>query len=358
MTIGLIDKLKSAFGGPIADASEIGLDAGGFGTNLTSQVDNMQKLASAVDGLVVGSLSPALTNSVAISNAMLKTLDTDYVELAPAPGIGQYIELEQVWVQKVGSDEPRTGRFLIRVAYGPDEDLTETVALTGNLATAGFISTRGIRWTNESNYFFFGCTDILPDITGLRGNEVSDPGFFPALERIPGTLRVGEDTMKWWRTSQPYMSLADIPSIDSGSSILVPLVGNAFLSTAASSLRIASGVKLRAIAELITTNGYPLYYVPSNFQSSPLELALLAEFNLSDLLTPGTVGDAYAIGGHSLIENTALTLGISVNTTPPTAGRASAVYSQGAYDDYLEGVDDVVFVIFVRYRVHSIYQFS
>ena len=41
-----------------------------------------------------------------VTNAQLKTLDTDFLEIVPSPGAGRYIQVEQVWLQKHGTDAP------------------------------------------------------------------------------------------------------------------------------------------------------------------------------------------------------------------------------------------------------------
>ena len=50
--------------------------------------------------------APVLTATIPVLTAQLKNLDTDYIELLPAPGIGQYLQILQVWIHKLGDDDP------------------------------------------------------------------------------------------------------------------------------------------------------------------------------------------------------------------------------------------------------------
>ena len=59
---------------------------------------------------------------------MLKNLDTNYVEILPAPGIGQYLEVMQFWIHKSGSDLPPTHTPIYRLAISPDASLSEAEA--------------------------------------------------------------------------------------------------------------------------------------------------------------------------------------------------------------------------------------
>ena len=56
--------------------------------------------------LGVYQITPAQTASVTITNAQLKTLDTDPIEIIPAPGAGRVIEVMRMAVEASGSDMP------------------------------------------------------------------------------------------------------------------------------------------------------------------------------------------------------------------------------------------------------------
>ena len=63
-------------------------------------------IAEALAAFDPGVGAPVLTTTVSITTAQIKTLDTDYIELLPAPGIGQYTQILQVWINKQGDDDP------------------------------------------------------------------------------------------------------------------------------------------------------------------------------------------------------------------------------------------------------------
>ena len=68
-------------------------------------VEEVEALIATAIGLLPG-VTPVQTANVAISTTQIKNLDTDYVELLAAPGIGQFLQIRQMWIHKIGSDEP------------------------------------------------------------------------------------------------------------------------------------------------------------------------------------------------------------------------------------------------------------
>ena len=65
-----------------------------------------QLIADALAAYDPGTGAQVLTSTISITTAQIKTLDTDYIELLPAPGIGQYLQILQVWINKQGDDDP------------------------------------------------------------------------------------------------------------------------------------------------------------------------------------------------------------------------------------------------------------
>ena len=49
-------------------------------------------------------ITPFHRATVNINNAQIKTLDTNYIQLIAAPGVGKYIEVEEAWIKITGSD--------------------------------------------------------------------------------------------------------------------------------------------------------------------------------------------------------------------------------------------------------------
>ena len=56
--------------------------------------------------LVPGAVPIIQEEVVEITNAQLKNLDSNYIELVEAPRAGKYIQVEQLWMEKSGSDPP------------------------------------------------------------------------------------------------------------------------------------------------------------------------------------------------------------------------------------------------------------
>ena len=53
-----------------------------------------------------GAGTDILTAVVDVTNAQIKNLDTDYIELIPAVASNEYIKVDQMWFHKFGSDAP------------------------------------------------------------------------------------------------------------------------------------------------------------------------------------------------------------------------------------------------------------
>ena len=80
-----------------------------------------------------GELSVVKRMNMEITNAQLKTLDTDYIELIPAPGVGKFISVQLVSITKSGSDVPPVqGVRRYYVAISEDNILTEAEVAAGN----------------------------------------------------------------------------------------------------------------------------------------------------------------------------------------------------------------------------------
>ena len=94
------------------DGAEGAGGAGGAGIDADAVNALIDDAITALDipGLIASAVaaggSPPQTLTVPITTALLKTLDTDYVELIPAPGIGQFVQVLQVWIHKMGDDDP------------------------------------------------------------------------------------------------------------------------------------------------------------------------------------------------------------------------------------------------------------
>ena len=233
----------------------------------------------------------------------------------------------QFWIHKSGSDLPPTHTPIYRIAISPDVNLSEAEALAGNSLTHLFGDIPFPAW-NTPHYLYCGEAVTDRDIENLDGLDFAAQ-FVAAPE-----LTVDGVRMKWWRTAVTYATKGDLSN----------RVGTRFrqerMATVSTIERFAS---LYLLFQTDATEVQPLndgYRTVSRY-----ELDYLLRRDDSSII-------AYSIGGQSLIENTALDFGLVV------AGGDNGNYSAAAYDDYMADVDDSVLALFVRYAVHSIYDFN
>ena len=90
----------------IADDAPPPSPAGGApsGGVTVEQVD--QLITEALAAFDPGVGAPVLTATIPVLTAQLKNLDTDYIQLIAPPGIGQYTQILQIWIHKLGDDDP------------------------------------------------------------------------------------------------------------------------------------------------------------------------------------------------------------------------------------------------------------
>ena len=275
-----------------------------------------------------------------VTNASLKTLDTDYLTVVAAPGPGKYIEVQQIWQQKHGVDVPALSE-LYRTAVSVDETLTLAEAMAGVSATNNYPPTDLPTWTTGDRWIFFGTRADLPDLIpgDLRtagGGHILTVGAsdYAAV----GTLLVEGIATKWWRiTTRSY------PASDaSGANLLLGAD-----SSQASAEQIRRRALLTYLYKVEGSATNPLTY-------GPAEITGVYRMSLSMLLGRADSSvTSLAFGGQVLEENRALQLGITINGSRSILSR---YYDAAAYDAYLNGVDDVAMGITLRYTVHDTQQ--
>ena len=271
--------------------------------------------------------APVQTATVAVSNAMLKNLDTDYVEILPAPGLGSFLQIQQFWIHKSGSDLPPTHTPIYRLAISPDATLSEAEALAGNSLTHLFGDIPFPAW-DTPHYLYCGVAVTDRDILNLDGLD-----FANQFVAAPN-LTVDGVAMKWWRTTITYADKATLSN------------------------RVGTRFRQERMATVSTIERFASLYLL--FQTDPTEMKPLndgfrtvSRYELDYLLRRDDSSIiAYSVGGQSLIENTALSFGLVV------AGGDTGNYSAAAYADYMEDVDDAILTIFCRFSTHSLYSFN
>ena len=277
-------------------------------------------------GLVV------VQSQAAATNAELKTLDTDYLEVIAAPGAGKYLQLHQAWTRKRGSDLPPEITRIYRSAVSADDTLTETEALAGVLSTNTFLALPD--WS-ISSYLFVGVGNTQPDLHGLNVPTVEEPHdyFDRVFEAVPGTLMVDGVPTKWWRTKVAYDSRSTY-------GYEYHSVRNADAPSAAS---VSTRAALSFIMERDSSLSRPLC------QRSDAHVSLVSNLLANLLAEPANALFASSIGGHGLLANTPLLLGVDLANTFRSS--RDSYYDSGAHDDYLNGVDDVSVGYTLRYEI-------
>ena len=311
---------------PRAFADSTGSTPGGTSGGLSvEQVEEL--IQTALAAFDPGTGAVVQTATVAISNASLKNLDTTYIEVLPAPGIGQYLEVMQFWIHKSGSDLPPVHTPIYRLAISPDVNLSEAEALAGNSLTHLFGDVPFPAW-DTPHYLYCGEAVTDRDIENLDGLDFS--GQFVAAPN----LTVDGVAMKWWRTAVTYATKGDLSN------------------------RVGTRFRQERMATVSTIERFASLYLL--FQTDPTEVQPLndgfrtvSRYELDYVLRKDDSSIiAYSIGGQSLIENTALSFGLVV------AGGDTGNYSAAAYDDYLDNVDDAILTLFVRFQAHTLYDFN
>ena len=290
--------------------------------------------------LLKADASPLRTAGGAISNAQLMTLDTQYLEIVPAPANGNYLEIEHIGIGKHGEDvatiiyEPT-----FRVALSPDNILTLAEAEAGNSHTGPFVTVPD--WPdNTPQYVFAGIPTTENDLTGFsfRGEDNSE-GFIRVFEAYNQTLEVDGIPFKWWRTRVAHDDAESVTGrsylsgwYSANTSSLADIARDVYIATFFEDIDAAAADK-----PLFLRGGRELIWVAGNTISEVINSAQASIF-------------AEKVGGHGLIANKPLLLGCVANYS-----RAERLtYSPDAFDSYVAGAADVSLTILVRYRVHDL----
>ena len=289
-------------------------------------------IQAALAAYAPGGGSPLFQAQLWVTNAQLKTLDTNYRQIIAAPGAGKFIQVRQLWIQKHGSDQPPEHTEYYRVAISPNPVITEAEALAGSGRGDTFGEIPVQDW-DTPHYFYAGTSLTNQDVTSLDG--LTD--FAATFERVPGSIEVDGLAFKWWRTRQTYASRAELF-----------LHGRATTrvrrdTSAPTTERIGRNMRFALLFEDDSPAGpYPLANEDQTIVSGYTYDSLLA--------APASAIFAYAIGGQVLFEHQALMLGGAFDLLEQWR---SAYFSTTAHDAYLGTVNDVAFGITVRYEIHD-----
>ena len=292
-----------------------------------------------------------LTAIVAVTNAQLKTLDTDYVTLIPAPGIGSYIQLEQLWVQKLGDDQLAPYNPQYRFWTSSSATPVESEALAGQATDPTRNANPGqftpADWSGEDRYVYIGFhTSRYPEarIGYISANYIAVWDGTPStadFTLLTNPVEVDGEDFWIWRSNIAYDSLSSFTA--------VPRIA---LDPRGYSINSLRGMFAAVLFENLSNPEYPLLIGSALPQASRILTWQLR----TQLLRAGTFIGAYATGIQGLVENKPLLFGNTVNLRELSADGRNQL---GAlYDDAIAPVQDVSLTFFLRYTIHSIYQFA
>lgn len=376
------------------------IDVGADDVQITYNDDNNDEVtvvipASAVEQMVT-------QRAVVLSNADLKALDRTYVEIVPAPGNRRYIQLHNVWMRRRGADVPNTERGFYwalsedtvlndgDIAAGSGR-LTQSDALDvdDNITTNG-LQFRLDTWPgDEFRYIFVGSEVDEPeiDIYGIFTSPDPDSLFTPDApwagsqgyrntyytKPVPGTFMVNGVETKWWviarRTDDTPFSHGSGPPYSASDNNISG--GRLEFGTRSTSPSTRGGARTTPTLGAVATENYiGLLHVLDGSVPKPILNYMVATYSQNDaaallygrdvsaqlgniLALPANSVRSIALGGHVLIENTALVAGVLIDDSPARALAESIDYTAPAYQRYLEGVDDFEIAFVVRYSVHT-----
>ena len=291
-----------------------------------------------------GELSVIKRTSLTITNAELKTLDTDYIELVPAPGASKFLSVQLVSITKIGDDVPPTQNpRKYYVAISEDGTLTEAEVAAGNSQTYTFVTVP--TWSSsETRFIFLGVPDDRRDIISINVSttEESEDFFVRVFERVPGTVDDADGIpVKWWRTKIAYDSPGDA------------FAGQDYVTGWGNDENVA------ILEDIIRYSYAGLIQVHDQSISKPLyanneEFAWIHGHMLNALLVADDdTRFLGSVGGHDLNENTALSFAMIVNGFRPQQG-IGREYGASIFDTFMEPVDDVSLEIVIRFQILEI----
>ena len=299
-------------------------------------------LSSTVGGAIVRRVVRSITN------AELKTLDTDYIELIPAPGAGKFLLPKSFSVTKRGSDPANRLRTYYAAAT---EDTVLTQAAAAAAASGSNPSALPLpAWTaGETRWIWIGTPSNQPDILPrqFRRNEANggSNGIVESAVADATTLTVAGVEINWWRVD----TNAELGDDYSEGSLRLTI------PSATPSNQTVSLNTHFALMYNVEDADEPLYYWQPRFGSARKTAGLSVVAGLDDdtefhdwfQLAAGAIYGA-ALGGQVIHENEPLLFGALITNTPITS-----YYDMDAWDAFWQGVDDATIDIVVNYEIHA-----
>ena len=306
-----------------------------------------------------------------ITNAELKTLDDTYIELIPAPGAGQFIQVAQVFITKNGDEvlgtwtEPSTSSFneytgehpRYRTGLSATQSITAAQLSMGWKANvrSGYVACRNPENLTGDAYFYLAALEGTVPVGGdlvlssftYRWPNIQRVTINPSdYTRLPNTIEVDGDDYVVYRLDD-VMSTGRAIADQTGNGNNGFWVDHA--GPTISPFGVYNWVDLGLFIPATDTSAIDMpFYVDSN----TTYITTLQQLEMWDLLAEndGHIA-ALALGAQVITENQPVMLGMLSTRFSGTsiAGRTPDDYD-GAYED----IDDVTLDIVIIYQTHSV----
>ena len=274
--------------GADAEGVGVGLDAVAANVLIDNAIADLDIPGLIADGIAAGG-APPIHVTRTITNAELKTLDDTYIELVPSPGFDKYIQVRQVYIEKHGVDVPPERDYSTYIAVSADVNLTASEIGAGT--ADGLIPT----WAAGDRYLFVGrsITDAPLERAHIAAADRSIYADDLPMTRVAGTMDAGGGPVWWWRSTDVVPQ-----SVSAGRVTYVRQ-------------SVPTMARLYGYARLYTM------FVGDDSIALPLHsddpyTAATGYVWVSMLQQPDGYSEFLALGGHGLLEDRPLQLGILI----------------------------------------------
>ena len=341
---------------------------------------------------------------VNISNAQLKELDASYIEVIPSPGAGKYIDVINVWTTISGDDHPNTDNVPLDDASPSDVNKWAVYAL---LYIEDETAVNPLYYGEITSLQRYGLGGLLRTDPGTFGSRVGGQSYrdnTPLMVGVvyDGSLRGGVGDSNVY-TEQAYDNFI-APVNDKSISITIrysilltadatdPAIDENQIEVNISNAQLresdvtyiemipapGAGNYIDLVGIWLTINGddqpnidnvppgianpqqvntwssFRLLYIEDPTAERPLfsgEFTNIFGYGLGNLLRAdaGTFGER--IGSQSYRYNSALVMGVSYYGSLRSS--EDDVYSESAFDDFIDPVTDKSLDFTLRYRILS-----
>ena len=306
----------------------VGIDSAAARVLIADALDTLDIPGLIADGIAAGGAPPVHVTRI-ITNAELKTLDDTYIELAPAPGFDKYIQVRQVYLEKHGSDTPPERDYSTYVAISADDVLTAGEINAGT--SDGLIPT----WAAGDRYLFVGrsITDGPLERAHIAAADRSIYADDLPMTRIAGTMDVAGLPVWWWRSTDVVpqsVSAGRVTYIRQSVPTMARLYGYA-----------------RLFVMFVGDDSLALPLHSDDPYTAATGYLFASLLNQAD-----GYSEFEAIGGHGLIDNTPLQLGILIGDRRQY--RDTRGWAPDTWDTFMSTVDDTELTVRVSYQIHDV----